>query len=336
MQGDSSDDNQSMSALSVEKDAAPGRMQAEDVPSSAVRVVYACDDNYAPLTAISAVSLLKHNPDAEVFLLGCDLRKESIDIVKTRVEKYGGRFRYVDAGGEISRLRAKKVSQYVSYAVYSRIFIGDLFERLSGKVLYLDCDTLVTGPVDDVFSVPLGSAVLALAPDAVHPAYKRVVSLSPEKPYYNTGVALIDLDGWRRRNCTERLLDELENPNGRNPLGDQDIIVRVLNDETVSLDRKWNYLSQYILYGDRTVPVIYHFSGNTLGRPWTHSSRHPMRREYMALAAETGLAQAVARPGGMPLEYRIQYLLYRLLPRFLFRPVSNLMLRLHIRLTYSV
>ena len=32
------------------------------------RVIYACDENYAPLTAVSAVSLLKHNPGYEIIL----------------------------------------------------------------------------------------------------------------------------------------------------------------------------------------------------------------------------------------------------------------------------
>ena len=40
-------------------------------------VVYASDANYAKLTAISAVSLLKHNPGTRVVLLGYNLEKEA-------------------------------------------------------------------------------------------------------------------------------------------------------------------------------------------------------------------------------------------------------------------
>ena len=35
--------------------------------------IYASDKNYAALTAISAVSLLKHNPGAKIVLLGYNL-----------------------------------------------------------------------------------------------------------------------------------------------------------------------------------------------------------------------------------------------------------------------
>lgn len=299
-------------------------------------VVYACDDNYAKLTAVSAVSLLKHNPGVEIILVGCRLKPESIEIVKSRIEKFSGTFRYVDVSAKINELQAMGACSYVSYAVYSRIFIGELLPDLHGKVLYLDCDTLIVDSIAKIFETDLRGNPLALAPDAAHPAYKRVISLPANKPYYNTGVTLIDLDEWRLRRCTERLMEELKAPHGRNPLGDQDIIVRVLNDEITELDRRWNFLSQYILYGRKERPAIYHFSGNTLGRPWFTSSRHPLRESYRQAAAEAGLPETAEQTKPLPLEYKIQYGLYKALPGILFRPVCNMMLRLHIRLTYGV
>ena len=299
-------------------------------------VVYACDDNYAALTAVSAVSLLKHNPGVEIILVGCRLKPESIELVKSRIEKFSGTFRYVDVSAKINELQSMGACSYVSYAVYSRIFIGELLPDLHGKVLYLDCDTLIVDSIARIFDTDLRGNPLALAPDAAHPAYKRVISLPANKPYYNTGVTLIDLDEWRQRRCTERLMEELKSPHGRNPLGDQDIIVRVPNDEITELDRRWNFLSQYILYGRKERPAIYHFSGNTLGRPWFTSSRHPLRESYRQAAAEAGLPETAEQTKPLPLEYKIQYGLYKALPGFLFRPVCNMMLRLHIRLTYGV
>ena len=45
-----------------------------------MRVVYGCDDNYTSLTTISAVSVLMYNPEAEIILLGCNLKDESINV----------------------------------------------------------------------------------------------------------------------------------------------------------------------------------------------------------------------------------------------------------------
>ena len=301
-----------------------------------MRVVYACDDNYTSLTTISAVSVLKHNPKTEIILLGCNLKAESIKAIKERIEKHNGQFRYVDVSAKINELQSSGAEAYVSYAVYSRIFISELLPDLSGIVLYLDSDTLIVDSIAELFATELNGQPLALAPDAAHPAYKKVISLPSDKPYYNTGVSLIDLDRWRELKCTERLLEEIKKPFGRNPLGDQDIIVRVLNDNIVELDKRWNYLSQYIMLGFDGTPAIYHFSGNTLGRPWYTSSRHPLRKKYQEAAVDAGLEKFAEQSKPMSSEYKVQYWLYRILPRCLFKPVNNLMLRLHIKITYNV
>ena len=300
-----------------------------------MKIVYASDDNYVGLTVVSAVSLLKHNPGAEIHLLGYNLKPEAIDVVRTCVESHRGTFTYLDASPAIAKLKAIGATSYVSYAVYARIFIPDLMPATTGKVLYLDCDTLVTGPLDELFNTDLRGRPLALAPDVIHPAYKKVIGLPPEKPYYNTGVLLMDLVSWRSARCSERLADELLHPHGINPLGDQDIIVRVLNDEIAPLDIRWNFLSQYFLQRRKERPAIYHFSGNTLGRPWFTSSRHPMRTAYCLAAAEAGLPEVANQSRPLPFEYKVQYWLYRLLPQALFSPICKLMYRTHILLTYG-
>jgi lipopolysaccharide biosynthesis glycosyltransferase len=170
---------------------------------------------------------------------------------------------------------------------------------------------------------------------------------------------LIDLAAWRSHRCTERILAELEHPSGPNPLGDQDIIVRVFPQETCPLDPKWNFLSQFFMLSykglrrivgegenllfsaeafkaARRCPVIYHFSGQTLGRPWFTSSRHPMRKLYQAIARSADLASAAEQVRPMPAAYRVQYLLYRLFPQRLFDRACWCLYRLHIRLTYKV
>lgn len=301
-----------------------------------MRVVYACDDNYTSLTTISAVSVLKHNPKTEIILLGCNLKDESIRAIKERIEKHNGKFRYVDVSAKINELQSSGAEAYVSYAVYSRIFISELLPDISDTVLYLDSDTLIVDSIAELFATELNGQPLALAPDAAHPAYKKVISLPSNKPYYNTGVALIDLARWRELRCTERLLDELKRPSGRNPLGDQDIIVRVLNDYIIELDKRWNFLSQYIMLGTNIRPAIYHFSGNTLGRPWYTASKHPLRKKYQEAAKEAGLEKCAELPKPMAFEYKVQYYLYKMLPGFLFRPINNLMLRMHIKITYGI
>ncbi len=321
-------------------------------------IAYASDKNYAALTAISAVSLLKHNPGARIALLGYNLEEDAQELVRSRVEKAGGVFEYHDISGEIDKLKAKGYCGYTSYAAYARLFIPQMIQG-DGRILYLDCDTLVSGPLEDLFGIELGGKPFALAGDCIIAAYKKYIGHPEPLPYFNSGVMLIDLEKWRANRCTERVLEELANPRGPNPLGDQDVIVRCFPEETAHMSPRWNFLSQYFMlsYGGlcriaggadrlpftqeeyldaRNCAAIYHFSGHTLGRPWFTSSRHPKREDYRRAAAAAGLAEAAEQVRPMPVEYKLQYWLYRLLPQSLFDAACRWMYRAHVRLTYGV
>ena len=320
-------------------------------------IVYASDDNYAELTVVSAVSVLKWNRGAHIVLLGCRLRDESVELVSSRITGRGGTFSYYDVSERLDTIASRGLDGYTSYAAYSRLFIADLMPEETGRVLYLDCDTLVLGPLDELFALPLNGKPFAFGYDCIHYAYKRYVNVAAGDPYFNSGVMLADLSAWRASGASDALKDEFAHPRGPNPLGDQDMIVRAWKDYVTPLPPKWNFLSQYFLFdyqGVRRIngpsspwasedewneaqrsPVICHFSGHTLGRPWFTSSKHPMRSRYIDAAREAELDSIAHQSRPMSIPYAVQYWLWKLLPQVLFQPVARLMLRLHILLTYK-
>ena len=322
-----------------------------------IRVAYACDENYAALTAISAVSLLKHNPGATIVLLGCNLGHSALEMVRSRVEKAGGVFVYEDVSKSISNIAATGTSGYTSYAAYARVLIANALGD-NGRVLYLDCDTLVTGPLQELFEMPLKGRPCAMGIDCIPFAYHKYINMEKNSIYFNSGVMLINLGEWRKQKCQERFLKEVSAPHGPNPLGDQDILVRLFSEDTMPISPKWNFLSQFFLVsyhglkrivapqrlpfsekeydGDKKDVRICHFSGHTLGRPWYKNSRHPMRAAYRQSARDAGLPDVAEQARPLPLSYRIQYFLYRLLPQRLFDRACHLLYRMNIRFNYHV
>lgn len=321
-------------------------------------VVYASDANYAKLTAISAVSLLKHNPDAKVVLLGCNLEQSAQDLIRVCVESHGGEFQYCDVSGEIARLKEKGYCGYTSYAVYSRIFIPSLLPD-SERIIYLDGDTLVNGSLQDLLAIPLDSKAMGFAVDCVPCSYKKYIHVPRYQPYYNSGVMVIDLKVWRKNHCTERFLDELEHPHGPNVLGDQDTYPRAFPEEIALLPPKWNVISHCFLFsywgfklvvgGKKNIlfskddyaearrdPRIFHFLGHTLGRPWYTSSRHPLREVYRRAAAEAGFPEFAEQVQPMKKDYVLQYWMHRLLPHPLFDIACHLLYRINILRNYKV
>lgn len=321
-------------------------------------VVYASDANYAKLTAVSAYSLAKHNPGVRVVLLGYKLEKAAQDVVRARVEGNGGEFLYLDVSGEIGKLSAKGCNGYTSYVTYARIFIPDLLPE-AGRIVYLDGDTLVNGPIDGMLETPMHGKALAFAVDCVPCSFKKYIKVPRNQPYYNAGVMVIDVPKWREKRCTERFLDELEHPKGPVSLGDQDIYPRAFPEEIALLHPKWNVISHFFLFsyegikrvvgGEGNIlyskedfeeaqrdPRIFHFLGNTLGRPWYTSSRHPMRELYRATAKDAGLPEFVEQVRPMGKEYLLQYRLHQLLPQRMFDAACAALYRINILKTYKV
>ena len=321
-------------------------------------IIYACDKNYAPLTAISAVSALKHNPNSQIVLLGYKLEVDALDLVRSRVEKAGGSFTYHDLSEAIGKLAERGYSGYTSYAAYARIFIPEVIHG-DGKVLYIDCDTLINGSLDELIEMDLGGKPFALCVDCVPSSYKKFINVPASVPYFNSGVMVIDLGIWRETRCTERFLDELEHPSGPNPLGDQDVFVRVFPGEIASLNPKWNFISHFFLFsygglarvvgGKKLLsfskevyadaqkdPRVFHFLGHTLGRPWYTSSKHPMRGLYRLAAKEADLAYIAEQERPMLKVYLLQYYLHKFLPQWMFDLACHWLYRINIRLSYKV
>ena len=325
---------------------------------SKLTIVYASDKKYAALTAISTVSALRHNPQSQIVLLGYNLEADAQDLVRQRVEKAGGTFLYHDISPAIEKLREKKCSGYTSYAAYARIFIPDVLDE-DGRIVYLDGDVLVNGPLDELMTIPMDGKPFAFGIDCVPCSYKKVIHAPADKPYFNSGVMVIDLRRWRERRCTERFLEEASNPHGPNPLGDQDIFARIFPGEIALLPPKWNFISHFFLFsykglarvvGGKSLllfsereydeahknPRIFHFLGHTLGRPWYTSSRHPMRNAYRAAARDADLADVAEQSRPMLKDYVLQYYLHKFLPQTLFEIVCNWLYRINIRRNYGV
>ena len=321
-------------------------------------IVYASDKNYAALTAVSAVSALRHNPGARIVLLGYNLENDAREIVGSRVEKLGGSFLYRDVSGVIEELKDKKYNGYTSYAAYARIFIPQLLHD-EKRVVYLDGDTLVNGSFKELLEIDLKGCPFALGVDCVPSSYRKVINLPKSSPYFNSGVMLIDLETWRSHRCTDRFLEELNNPSGPNPLGDQDIFCRAFLGEIALLPPKWNFISHFFLFsyeglarvvGGRNClvftkeqyeeasqdPRVYHFLGHTLGRPWYTSSRHPMREAYRRAAADANLPEFAEQTRPMVRDYVLQHYLHKFLPQFAFDIICSWLYRINIWRNYHV
>ena len=265
---------------------------------------------------------------------------------------------YFDVSKHIRTLSNLGYNGYTSFLTYARIFVADCLVGCNDRVLYLDSDTLVDGDISSLFDFDLCGKPFAFAPDCMPFSYRSVISMPLNRPYFNAGVMLIDLGLFRSSRVKLRFLWCLSMSRGVGVFPDQDIFNRFFFDEIAVLPPKYNFISHWFLFdfsGIKKVvrspvgfteveflfacrkPLIFHFLGNTLCRPWFSSSRHPLASLYRYNARLAGVPpSAVNRKGGFSLPYRLQYCLWRFLPQSVFNVICSWLYRLHILLRYGL
>lgn len=325
-------------------------------------VCYVTDSGFVPYTVVSAVSLLRHNSDVTVCVFNTGLTSEDRQLLFNAVNSNGGVLLFFDVSSVLQDL-SKKYKGYSlykgqsSYLPYVKLFIADFLSGNSSRVLYLDSDTLVNGSLDYLFDgFFMFGRPIALASDCIPFSYRKFVNVPLDRPYYNCGVMLLDLARYRSSGFKRRFFEWLSISDGM-PLAEQDLINRFMSSDVFLLPAHFNSLPHYQMFDYSGLlrfvrcipyslsdvkmafrfPVVIHFAGNTLARPWFKSSRHPFRPLYTYTARVAGVPpKFVNRLGGFFFVYRLQWFLWRVLPRSLFNVVASVMYRIHIFIRYRV
>ena len=305
-------------------------------------VVYATDEKFVKLTAVSLYSLLKTNPGTNIIILADDISTESSNLFKRLADTHGSIVRIIDTQDELEKIKSTGTSKYVSFSAYSRLFIPELLRDEFDRVIYLDGDTIIVSSLNPLQSLNLNGKPFAIGYDCICNKYKKLIGLSSGAPYFNTGILVMEVAEWRRRRCTERILEYMQNVWHDAILGDQDYFALVLADDAAILPPEYNFLTHFQMFKTRKAvlcatgtpecawysekqyaaaqkrPIIHHFLGHTLGRPWYRESLNPLRETYRHLAAEAGVPEVAEQSRPVEFHYKLQHLFWQHLPQPLF------------------
>ena len=127
-------------------------------------VVCATDDNFIQHCSIMLVSLLINNRDVEIFVLTEGLKQENMNIIRTEVERYDGIVRFLQVDSEAVEKFPMPQSAgltHISRATYYRLLISDLLPENIHKAIYLDCDIVINGSLQELWDMKLDGYALA-------------------------------------------------------------------------------------------------------------------------------------------------------------------------------
>lgn len=269
-------------------------------------IVMAADDGYVQHLGVCMTSLFENNKGRDIALhvLSGDISADNKSLIKGLAGKYGQTVSFIDVAPD--RFEAFPVRDYYSRVTYYRIILAELMDPAVRKLLYLDCDTVVCGSLDELFSTEMNGCTIAAVMDSPWQLQfsEEHLGIPQSEGYFNAGVMLIDMDRYRESSVFQRSIETLGSGR-RLEFQDQDIFNLIFRNDWVRLDEKWNVLNGFLkrCYQDgsrRALGImngignrkIIHYSSSR--KPWHVRCGNPLASEYYKYLRLTPWASAVA------------------------------------------
>lgn len=264
-----------------------------------ISIAYAPDDNYVNQTVVSMKSALEHNEQVEFIIMYSKLSAESMQ----KLGAVGGSLRLIKM--DESQFADLTLSKWVTVQAWFRIKLPDLCKDLD-KVLYLDCDTLIRGNLDELFSLDLTDKYLAGVKD-VWGVSKYVKRLGMKSGVYvNSGMLLFNCNYCRKEHFFDKVVDFAKNNAKIIEFCDQDSINKVVDEYKLVISPKYNLMDTwwrggyYEFEGEEETeylqakenPVIVHLTGL---KPAFKGCGNKFKDEWWEVAKKTKIYDELLR-----------------------------------------
>lgn len=279
-----------------------------------MNIMYLCDDNYVYIAAVSIISLLENNQEADyihIYLVSEGISNSNKEKLFRTVEKYGRKLIILEKPNLKLLIGCRVETHWWIENVFSRVFLKEVFKDFPEieRVIYIDCDTLVVGCLKDLWEIDLENNVAAGVLEAMGNMHKKAIGLKKHDPYFNAGVFVIDMNKWRECNYDKKASSFIKNMNGKLEYADESVLNGILAKKMKIIPLKYNVTSLSIYFDIDEITKyrkpFFHYNENerreslddariihftstyTDVRPWTRGSKHPYANEWIKIKNES-------------------------------------------------
>lgn len=321
-----------------------------------MNVLYVTDKNYIPIMGTSLASLLVNNKDAEIiniYILEDSIGEEEKEKIKSLVWQYKRSVFFVDVKDIVNKFIEAGVPKYNGqYSTYIRLYAGEVLRKID-KCIYIDCDTLILGKIDELWNKDIKQYPSGAVLDCNHSSANLALRKKKKARYFNAGVMLLNLRYWRENGLFDKFIQASTEIDMNKTLtnSDQELVNYLLEDKTVVIPLKYNVSCYFrirarsklmwILNKDKNTfytsneiedavnnPTILHFTGGSWGRPWFSNSIDTKRDLWESYLRLTPWDDFEKKECPTTLWRKLCILLERKMPIWLFTVIKRVEARL--------
>ncbi len=258
-------------------------------------VAFVADNKYVEHFCVALQSLLVNNKDLafDIYLLNEGLTEKNSKNIAQIIKNFDVRFynKIIDET-VFSHLHSSLCFEHITIQTYFRFAIPELID--AERVLYLDCDLVVTNSIKELFMTDFEDAYILAVADTNNIDKERLnelgktLGMSENAKYFNAGIMVINMEKWRSDKIAEKVINYVEN-NPNIKFADQDGLNAIINGKWKELPSRYNIqrkLSMAIY--EKNTPTqwqteinnrcIIHFTEGD--KPWKIRSRRAFINEY--------------------------------------------------------
>lgn len=270
-----------------------------------MHILFSSDNNYVPHLGALIDSIFRNRQEDDRFMfhiVSYNISQQNKDNLVSLCDSCkNDMIEFIDFEPFVNSLELN-MAWPISLSSYARLFVADMVPQDVSRIIYLDCDMIVTGPLGTLWNYDLGERILGAVQDQVPMNTKSLVGLTAEAPYFNAGMLLIDLEKWREKKMTSRCMDYIRQHQGRVMHHDQGVLNGLLKDSWLRLPLKYNVMTIHYTMGQKKIqqlyrdcsgfycdeeiknavrhPLIIHFTPSFTSHPWCRTSVHPLKWLY--------------------------------------------------------
>ena len=307
-----------------------------------MNIAYHSSDTFASVLAVSMASIMENNQDmGEItfYVLEKQISNENKKKLNDLVGKYQRKLVLIpmpDMQKEfdfpIARVRKKWILDS-----YCRLFLGTILPKEVERVLYLDCDTLCNGSLNNFCNQELDDNYCAGVIDAVGENYYRLFKMNDSSRYCNSGIVLFNLKKWREDGIEDKVAQYVRQHNGYVFFMEQSVMNIILQDKIKILHPKYNvytlisglnyqnlkllrhckrFYSENECEEAKRDPRLIHLTNLFLikGRPWQEKNKHPYRNLFLSYRSVTPWADSPLMKMNLSFSKRLLYNVLTIVP----------------------